>query len=207
MGTDTIQYSSTISFTICKITGTYDKVNNRLTGVGCDGSISSRLDSNSMTLAPRSTDYYHNFDGTTEQLQAKYIRRYNNGSWQVDNSNANRIIANTSDFAGGTSAKLKSWDSGAVAISMKTDKQISATNICFWVYNPNTADVRVRTFVYTSASYGSNHEVIQGGFVCAAGEWTFCDVGFSKRTIYNFQLANFGNNARPLSFDNVLFFD
>lgn len=208
MGTDTITYSSTISFTIGKITGTYDKVNNRLTGVGCDGSISSKLDSNSMTLAPRSTDYYHNFDGTTEQLQNKYNRRYlSNDTWVVDTSNTNRIIANTSDFAGGTSAKLKSWDSGAVGLTMKTDKQISATNICFWVYNPNTTDVRVRTFVYTSANYGSNHEIIQGGFICAAGEWTFCDVGFSKRTIYNFQLDNFGNNARPLSFDNVLFFD
>ena len=74
-GDKEIQYSPTITFTMGKITGTYNKQQNKLTNVNGSGSVKQYVSSN-LTMGLRESDSYHNFNDTTANLQAKYTRRY-----------------------------------------------------------------------------------------------------------------------------------
>ena len=202
-GTESVKYSDYISFTIGTITGKYNKQQNNLTNVNCSGSIQDRLSSD-LTFSLRSATYYYNFNDTTANLQAKFSRRYNDGSWHVDTSNTNRIVANTIENAGGASAKLRAYTGGASAIVLANDVTMTGTKtISFWAYNPNTATANVRTWVYKSSGFGGSTEV--GTFSIPAGQWMLCVMGFGGGTIYNFQLATFDKLPLPLSFDNVMF--
>ena len=204
-GDKEIQYSPTITFTMGKITGTYNKQQNKLTNVNGSGSVKQYVSSN-LTMGLRESDSYHNFNDTTANLQAKYTRRYRSGNnWIVDTGNANRIIANGVESVGGNSAKLKAYTSDGTAICLTNDKAITASTIGFWAYNPNSTNAVVRAWVYRSQGFEGDNEIINGGFTIPAGQWMFCVVGFNSGTIYNFQLATFSKLPLPLSFDNVMF--
>lgn len=199
------------------ITGTYDIANDQLTGISCSGSIKSYVSNNGSITATRaattSNSYFANCDGTTSELQAQFKRRYMSGSWQVDNSNADRITSNTTEYVSGTGAvKRRGYSGGAVALNFQNDfspaKQVQ--NVQFWVYNPSGSDITLRMWYYQGTNFGSNGET--GSVTAKAGQWTYVAMGFGSgsgdgnRTIYNFQIADFNNTGTYLTFDNIYLF-
>ena len=196
------------------ISGTFDSSTNTINSISCSGTIASYVSNNgSITAAKAATSSTSSFldcDGSTSELQAQFKRRYMSGSWQVDTSNANRFESDTENFVSGSGAmRRKGWNGGAVAVNLASDYSPAKTmaNIHFWVYNPSSnASIKIRVWVYKAASFGSNAEVIDGGFSINANGWTYCSVGYTSGTIYNFQLADFTNSNVNLTFDNIYLF-
>lgn len=197
------------------ITGTYDVANDQLTGISCSGSISAGVSNNGSITATRPTaaQSFSACDGTTSELQAQFKRRYMSGSWQVDNSNADRITSNTTEYVSGTGAvKRRGYSGGAVALNFQNDfspaKQVQ--NVQFWVYNPSGSDITLRMWYYLATGLNSNGET--GSVTAKAGQWTYVAMGFGSgsgdgnRTIYNFQIADFNNTGTYLTFDNIYLF-
>lgn len=212
--TTTGSYSiGSYKLTFGNITGTYDYANDRLTGITCNGTIKSYVDNNGSITATHpttsSTSYFNDCDGTTEQLQSTFKRRYNTGSWQVDNINADRITSNTTEFVSGSgSVKRRGYTGGGVALNFNSDWSPAKTlgSVQFWVYNPHSSDITLRMWVYKATSFGSNGEI--GSVTAKTGQWTYVAMGFGSYAgaIYNFQIADFNNTGAYLSFDNIYFF-
>ena len=202
---------SYMSMSFGNITGTYDPVNEKLTNVACTGAISSYVDNNGDITCTK-PDYYWDCDGNTATLQATFKRRYMSGSWQVDNTNADRITQNTDQWiGGGASVKRRGYSGGAVAFNLQDDLAAIKTvsNIAYWVYNPSGSDIVLRQWIYKATNFGSNGEI--GSVTAKAGQWTYCQMGFDHFTLgtdplYNFQIADFNNTGVYLSFDNICLF-
>ena len=200
------------------ITGTYDPTSNKIKNVSCSGGIKNYVSNNgSITCTganTSSTSAFYDCDGTTAQLQSTFKRRYMSGSWQVDNSNADRITSNTTEYVSGSGAvKRRGYSSGAVALNFNSDwspaKQIQ--NVHFWVYNPSSSDITLRMWYYQAINFGSNGET--GSVVAKAGQWTYLAMGFGSgsgdgnRTVYNFQISDWTNSGAYLTFDNIYLFN
>lgn len=213
---DTQQFSITTTgsysgYAFGTITGGYDDANDRLVNIACGGAISAGVSNNGNITATKLTVW--DCDGTTEQLRNVFIRRYMSGSWQVDNSNSDRITSNTTEFVSGTgSVTRRGWTGGEVALNFKSDfsPAKSVKNVQFWVYNPSGSDITLRMWYYEAVSFGSNGET--GSVTAKAGQWTYVAMGFGtndgkdNRTIYNFQIADFAKTGVYLSFDNIALF-
>ena len=201
-------------YTYGNITGTFDQAGARITGISCSGSISAGVSNNGSIVAERAVTsdntYFADCDGTTSELQAQFKRRYMSGSWQVDNSNADRITSNTTEYVSGTGAvKRRGYSGGAVALNFQNDFATAkkVQNVQFWVYNPSGSDITLRMWYYRAASFGSNGET--GSVVAKASGWTYVAMGFGEigsSPIYNFQIADFTNSGQYLTFDNIYLF-
>lgn len=196
------------TFTYGTITGTYDSTNDKITKINCDGSIGSYLSN----LTATHPTYYSPCDGSTSELQTQFKRRWNNGSWQVDTSNADRITKDDVHFVSGSGAlKRRGYTGGAVALCFNSDfsSAISVQNVGFWVYNPSGSDITLRMWYYQAVNFGSNGET--GSVTAKANGWSYCAMGFGTKTggnisIYNFQIADFNNTGVYLTFDNIILF-
>lgn len=196
------------SMTYGNITGTYDAVNHRLTGISCTGGISAHV-SNNGSIVCEKPSFYWECDESTSTLQSLFKRRYGGGD--TDTGNADRITQNTAQYiGGGASLKLRGYTGGSVRLSLQNDINTKAVNnISYWIYNPSANDIAIRQWVYKAASFGSNAEI--GGVTAKAGQWTFVCMGFNDfvygtNTLYNFQIADFTNSGVYLSFDNICLF-
>lgn len=188
------------------ITANYDDTNDRLTNIKCDGGVSSYVSNNGKLTATRPT-VYNDCDGTTIELQSQFKRRWNNGSWQVDTSNGDRIARNTAQYVTGSgSAKLRGYSGGAVALVFNSDfaSAKSVTNVHFWVYNPSNSDITLRMWYFKAKNLGSSTET--GSVTAGANGWTYLAMGFGTQSIYNFQIADFTNSGVYLSFDSISLF-
>ena len=195
------------------ITGTYDRANKRITGVSCSGAIKSYVSNNgSITCTKASTSsntYFATCDASTSSLQSEFKRRYKSSDWQVDSSNSDRIVSNTTQFVTGTgSLKLRGYSGGAVALNLKSDFSTPKTvkNIHFWVYNPNGSDITLRLFGYRTTGLSTSDYFEAGNVTAKASSWTYLAMGFTEASIYNFQIADFTNSGAYLSFDNIYLF-
>ena len=182
--------------------------------------ISSSIYSNIQSIALYAeAEYLFDCDGTTEELQAQFKRRYMSGSWQVDTSNANRYERDSEHAIEGTAMKRKGWNSGAVATNLNEDLEgkTGLRAFGFWVYNPGESDVGLRVWMYRGAGLTSNAELTNGSnsdsrAIAKAGQWTyvilyFDNTNFNAETkIYNFQIADFTNSNAALTFDNIALF-
>ena len=200
------------------ITGTFDVANNRITGIACSGTISSYVTNNGSIVATKlGAGVLWDCDGTTSQLQSTFKRRYMSGSWQVDNTNADRITSNTTEYVSGTGGlKRRAHSTMATALNFNSDfsPAKSVANVHFWVYNPSGSDIKIRMWYYQATNFGSNGET--GSVTAKAGQWTYLAMGFGpdgggNRTVYNFQIAVFhdeGNDPSGtyLTFDNIALF-
>ena len=199
-------YASSLSYGT--ISATYDAINDKLVNLGVNGSIKNYVSNNNSINCLKASANYYECDETTSELQTIFKRRWNNGSWQVDNSNADRLTSNTTEFVSGTGAlKRRGYASGPVALNFNNDfsPTITVANVQFWVYNPSASDITLRMWYYTSANFATNGEI--GTVTAKASGWTYCAMGFgSNKTIYNFQIADFNNTGTYLTFDNILFF-
>lgn len=188
------------------ITGTYDYENDRLINIACNGSIKSYVTGNGSITASKPAKYFE-CDGNTAQLQAQWKRRYMNGSWQVDSSNADRFTSDTTNFVSGTGAlKRRGYSSNAVSHALNSDfaTPITVKNIGFWVYNPSGTDREIRMWIYKGSGLSSGAEI--GSVTAIANGWTYCAMGFGQASIYNFQIADFTNSGTYFTFDNIILF-
>ena len=198
----------TMSFGL--LTGTYDEANDRITGISCSGSIRDYVNNNGSIILNKvstsSSSFYCDCDGATDQLRLMFKRRYNNGSWNVDTSNADRIVSNKSQVvSGGGAMQRKGWTGGAVALNLLNDFSTGKLleNIQFWVYNPSSSDITLRMWVYTAPGLNKDQSAETGSVTAKANKWTYLAMGFTKTTIYNFQIADFTNSGQALVFDNI----
>ena len=209
----TIQISGSFkNRTIGYLRGTYN-TNNSITGAqfysSATGSSTSSFGSNtnSGNTFTLDTKYFNNCDGTTAQLQSTFTRRYGD-PWSIDNSNADRIVANTEEsISNGTSLQLRGWAGGRVALTLTNDfsSTVSTIQISTWIYNPGTTDITVQVFGYKSANRQSAETV--GSFTATAGQWTFHSLGLSARTsLYNIQFTYNTSAGTGLLFDNIALF-
>ncbi len=191
------------TYTYGNMTGNY--VNDELVNVGLTGSISGLLGSinNTITL-PHPTSRFWNANGTTAELQNVFRRRWRNGSaWAFDDSNTNRIEAETTyKTSGSSSVKIRPYASG-VGLVLKDNisggvSLDEANTFCAWIYNPSTSAVNFRFFLYKNTDFSSNFEPM-GTKTIEAQSWYYLRIGYgshgSAGTVYNFMITNLGANS------------
>ena len=184
-------------------TATYDEANEKLENAGVDGAAAAMLSNNNSIELVQATKFW-DCNGSTAELQAMFKRRYMSGSWQVDSSNTDRFVSYENGVAG-SAMQRRGYSGGAVAVNLASDMDpVEVSNIGFWVYNPGSTDLTLRMWIYKGASLSNNAEL--GSVTAVAGQWTYCRMGFTKATIYNFQIADFNNSGVALVFDNISLF-
>ena len=185
------------------LTATYDEENNKLTSVAVDGAAAAMLKNNG-TLELVAAAKFWDCNGSTAELQAMFKRRYMSGSWQVDTSNADRFVSYENGICG-SAMQRRGYSGGAVAVNLAADMDpVEVSNIGFWVYNPGSSDLTLRMWIYKGAGLTNNADL--GSVTAGAGQWTYCRMGFTKASIYNFQIADFNNSGVALVFDNIVLF-
>ena len=185
------------------LTATYDETNNKLTNVAVDGAAAAMLKNNGSLELVAAAKFW-DCNGSTSELQAMFKRRYMSGSWQVDSSNADRFVSYENGICG-SAVQRRGYSGGAVALNLAADMDpVEVSNIGFWVYNPGSSDLTLRMWIYKGAGLTNNAEL--GSVTAVAGQWTYCRMGFTKASIYNFQIADFNNSGVALVFDNIVLF-
>ena len=193
-------------YTFGNIIGTYDDTYEELTNITITGTINEYVYNNGTIYATRPT-FRADCDGTTEELQSQFKRRYMSGSWQVDNSNADRLTSNTTEYVSGIGAlKRRGYSSNAVALNFNNDfsPAITVSNVSFWVYNPSGNNITLRMWGYKGTGLSSNFET--ANITARSNQWTFINMYFEEKTIYNWQIADFQNTGVYLTFDEICFF-
>ena len=149
-------------------------------------------------------------DGTTEELDAQFLRRYNN-PWVDDTTNADRIQRETEKVVFGTAMKVRGYTTGRVNLCLKNS--IESLNITgakikaigFWVYNTGESNTSIQLFVYKNAAKSSFGQF--GTVNAAAGAWSYLQIGRTASALGDSEvLYNFGftvTNASALIYDNI----
>ena len=190
-------------YTYGTMTGNY--VNDQLENVGLTGSIKNLLGSvNGTITVPHPSQYYWDCNGSTSDLQNTFRRRWRNGSaWAFDDSNTDRIEADTVNktsgnngvkirpYAAGVGLVLKDSISGGIPVA-------TANTFCAWIYNPSTSAVNFRFFLYKNTDFSSNFEPM-GTKTIEAQSWYYLRIGYGSLsnagTVYNFMITNLGANS------------
>ena len=186
--------------------GTYDETNGKLINCGIEGAAGAYIKNNNAIELVGAVKFF-DCNGTTEELQSTFLRRYMSGSWQEDQTNADRLVSYANGIAG-SALQRRGWTGGAVSLNSATNFAggIEVSNLGFWVYNPGSSDVTLRQWVYKADNRFGDPKAEIGNVVAKAGQWTYCRMGFTKATIYNFQVADFTNSGVALVFDNIALF-
>ena len=148
---------------------------------------------------------YWDCDGTTEELQAQFVRRYGS-PWNNDTGNADRVVKDETNFKFGSGAKVRAWGDGRIALAVKQfDSTFNGRNLSFWVYNPGSSDISLQAFGYKATNFGSYFQIFDGK-KALAGQWTYISVGFSAADMYNFQIVVPNGTTTQLTFDDICLF-
>lgn len=184
-------------------TGTYDRLTQTIINAGVDGGNSSAISNNHEITLSRVTHQW-NCDGTTEELQATFKRRYMYaGSWIVDTDSSDRIVSVANGISG-LALQRRGWTNGAVALNLNEDlEEAVGSYFGFWVYNPSSTDISLRMWGYRATNFGSNFEM--SSVTAKANSWTYCHAYLSGK-IYNFQIGDFTNSGVDLIFDNIVIY-
>ncbi len=188
------------------ITAVFNETNHALEQVTLSNNdmASAIADNGEITL--NNPTLYWDCEGTTAELNQVLAKRVRpSDSW---NTALEDVAADTTNFVGGESGVARSGSSDkALGLTLRNDfeAQQNVQGIGFWVYNPTSSDLNIRTWTFGATSYGSNSEI--GALTAKANGWTFCRMGFSARNIYNFNICvwnEYGQTAEAtLTFDNI----
>ena len=192
------------TFKNCSFSGT--KVNDNSVTPTNNGSISCVKQDGSNSL-------FNNCDGSTSELQAVFGRRkLSSGSFVVDTTDADRILASSEHFMDGTGALvLKTEGSGTKStLTLNSDLpeayRSAFKNISFWVYNNSSSVVNnVNLFIYKGANFQNNSQITSVNNL-QPGEWRFVTCGYSA-TIYNLQVYTEYLPANTLYLDNFCLYN
>ncbi len=147
---------------------------------------------------------YWNCDGTTEELQAQWNRRYGD-PWTLDTNNADRVTQNTEFYKSGSAMRLRPYADNRFALATKDfSEPFNARNISFWVYNSGTADATIQCFAYKSTGYSNFIQPFSNKTI-PAGQWTYVSAGFTATDLYGFQIF-VAKTASALIFDDICLF-
>ena len=179
-------------------------------GALMDGSFNGSLAQsifNNGTISLSENNLLYDCDGTSEQLQTAFKRRYrpDGGSgWVIDTANADRITS-VNDSVMGSCLRIRPYSNGAIALNLAQDLEtpLECNSFGFWVYNPSENDIDLRIWMYKSTSHTSSFEIAT--VTAVAGQWTYCYSVFTALSTYNFQIADFTNSGVGLLFDNISF--
>ena len=170
-----------------------------------NGSLSQSILNNG-TISLSEQKLLYNCNGTTEELQSIFKRRYrpDAGSWVVDTNNADRITSEI-DFTMGSCLRIRPYSNGAIALNLAEDlaTPLECNSFGFWVYNPSANDITLRIWMYKGTAHSNNIEISSA--TALAGQWTYCYSSFTTLSTYNFQIADFTNSGVALRFDNISF--
>ena len=192
------------SATLGLFAGTWNPETKALDNCGMAGDMGNALEYNGY-FSLKSHYMFWDCEGTTEQLQAQFTRRYND-PWTKDTGNADRFTSAEAGIAG-KGMKVRAWSGGRYAFNPNEfEEAFECQNLSFWVYNSGSEDVSLRVWGYKAKSYGTNFEVSSGHWVAKAGQWTYLSNGFTKASIYTFQIADFTNKGIALVFDDICIF-
>lgn len=145
---------------------------------------------------------YWNCDGTNEQLQEQFVRRYNN-PWVLDNNNADRLTSNSEYYITGSAMRLRPWADGRIALAAKDfDTAFTTNHLSFWVYNPGETNIQLSAFAYKGTSFTDYFQIFSG-VTAKAGEWTYFSAGFTEASLYSFQVAITSGTSTALIFDDI----
>ena len=149
---------------------------------------------------------YWNCDGTTEELQAQFNRRYGN-PWTLDTVNNDKITQNTEHAISGSALRLRPYSSDRIALATKDFAEpFNARNISFWVYNSGEAAMSIQCFCYKQTNYGTTGMVTAfSSKSIPAGQWTYISAGFTASDLYAFQIF-VAAGASALIFDDICLF-
>ena len=192
------------------ITGTYDEANNKITNIRCNGSIGSYVNNNGSLVATQ-PEYYYDCNGSTDELRTIFKRRFNNGSWNIDTSNSDRIVSYTTDCVSGNGAmKVRGYGDGKVGLNLLNDISTKKyNNLAAWIYNSSASDITVSIFIYKAANM--TNFVNPGSYSIKAGQWTYVSCGFggmftvNSDTLYNFQFYT-DSVSTALVYDDIFLF-
>lgn len=194
------------------ITGHYDGATDKITSIECHGAVGQAVADNGNIVAERITTLL-DCDGTTAELQSQFKRRYMSGSWQVDNSNSDRVKHETNCVNGDGAMSVRPCGTGfsAYALNLQADLNpgVKVKNLGFWVYNDSGIDVSFREWIYKGAGLTSNAEI--GKLTAKTGGWTYVSMGFTEATVLNIQISVWKENNPNgmdvrLIFDNIVLF-
>ena len=149
---------------------------------------------------------YWNCDGSTEELQAQWNRRYGN-PWTIDTVNADKITQNTEHAISGSALRLRPYASDRCSLATKDFAEpFNCRNISFWVYNSGESSMTIQCFGYTKTGYSTDGMINPfGNKSIPAGQWTYISVGFTASNLYGFQIfVAAGSGA--LIFDDIVLF-
>ena len=186
-GTVTASYAENV-FTITGVTG--------MAAAALDSSYEVKLSGNCQFL---------DCEQDTATLQNIFLRRKMGSSWEA--ANADDKLFSSNDGKMGKGVAMKCWADGKIALTLKSDLNISAGNIksvgC-WIYNPSATQYSTTLYYYKGAGNTSAQQAKV--FTLAAQSWTFCQCGISglladTDTFYNFQFYTANVNT-TLVFDN-----
>lgn len=190
---------SLTSGTLGAISAIYDEANNQLTTVTLENEAAAAYVKNNGEITLSSATCFWDCNGTTEELQSTFKRRYGD-PWTVDTTNADRLTSYENGIAG-SAMKVRAWNGGRYALNLNEDMEATAfKNIGFWVYNSGEQDVTINIFVYQGA--GFTNFANPGSVTAKAGQWTYCRMGFNH-TIMNFQLLDNTKIGTALVYDNI----
>lgn len=185
------------------ITGTYNPGTHAIENISCAGAIKTYI-SNNGSITATATSHYWDCNGTQTELRDLFKRRYGD-PWQTNDKTIDRIMRDTTHYVSGSAVTNNGWTGGRVALNLYNDMTpASVGNIGFWVYNPSGSDITLRQWIYKGASFGSNAEI--GSVTAKANGWSFCVMGFTTATIYNFQIADFNSTGINLTYDDIFLY-
>ena len=185
--------------------GKYNPTTKALENCGLAGDMGAALEYNNyFSMTPNYK--FWDCEGTTAELQAQFKRRYGKSSWEgVDTGNADRFKSEDNGLYGkGMSVRPYSgyqWSFAPVEFS----EAFECKNLSFWVYNPGEQDVTLKAWGYKATGFQSNFQ-IGNTFTAKKGTWTYVSCGFTKASIYTFQIAEFSSKGIRLTFDDICVF-
>ena len=181
--------------------------NDQLEDVALTGSISNLLGNiNGDITIPHPATFYDDCDGSTSDLQNTFRRRWRNGSaWSFDDSNSNRIEADTVNKSSGSNGvKIRPYASGVGIVyknALNNGSGITldqANTFSAWIYNPSSSAVSFRIFLYKNTDFSSNFEPM-GTKSIPANSWYHVRIGYGTHsaagTVYNFMITNLGSGS------------
>ena len=189
------------------LVGTFDDANNKLKDCSATGAAAAALKNNgTMEFTP--VTYFMDCEGTSEQLNAVFGRRVRTTSPDAWNETLGDVAADTTNFVSGASGVSRegSKTDKAIGLTLRNDfaTAVQLESIGFWVYNPSNVDIELRTWVFSSKSYGGASEI--GKLTAKANGWTYCRMGFTKGNYYNVNVCDWTKGGATLTFDDICLF-
>ena len=208
------RYGST-NYTFGTITGTYDPTNDRITGVGLNGSIKNYISNNNNITFNVLPSSQHWDCENTSTANSVFTRRYKdgNGNWSVDSGNVDRTVLDNVNFRSGNSGlSPRPYSSYPYLIRLTDGFSTTVSNIGFWVYNPSSTAIKMNMYIHKNSNFNSIDNADAYCFIVEkqfSQGWTFYTVGFrhdtncpTGTTVYNFSLL-FHASATRVTLDDI----